>query len=415
MLSRPLSPPRVLAALSVVVAIATAVGVTVSSARARAASVGQLERQITASQGRVQSLSGAVSADSERLAGLDAQISGLQRQISLLQARIGPEVRELFWLRGELRTTQTRLSQLQAFEARAEAVLARQLVGTYESDRPDLVTVVLEAKGFQDLLDQLSFEKRIQEQDTEEVASVRAARKAVAGQAIRLGALELRQQALTGRVLAQRNQLLRAQIRLASEQMAVQRARAASARQLAAARSQLGGLEAQLSQIEAQQAATAVTAAGAPAGGAAGGNQVVSGGGFTFPLPKAAAAPPSSWSPDQGVDISAPGGTPEFAVCSGTIVLHGIGGFGPWAPVLHCDSPLDGYSYVYYGHAGPANELPVGTHVGAGQVIAEVGPGIVGISSGPHLEIGFCDASGAPLGSQTAPQMLSLLQGAYNG
>ena len=86
-----------------------------------------------------------------------------------------------------------------------------------------------------------------------------------------------------------------------------------------------------------------------------------SSGGFTFPLPKSAASPPGTWSLDQGVDISAPGNTPEFAVCSGTIVLHGIGGFGPWAPVLHCDSSLDGYDYVYYGHAGPANQLPVGT------------------------------------------------------
>jgi murein DD-endopeptidase MepM/ murein hydrolase activator NlpD len=131
-----------------------------------------------------------------------------------------------------------------------------------------------------------------------------------------------------------------------------------------------------------------------------------------FPLPKSAASPPSTWSPDQGVDISAPGDTPEYAVCSGTIVLHGIGGFGPWAPVLHCDSPIAGYSYVYYGHAGPADQLAIGTHVGAGQVVSSIGPGIVGISTGPHLEIGFCDSSGSPIGSG-AGTMLSLLQSAY--
>ena len=130
-------------------------------------------------------------------------------------------------------------------------------------------------------------------------------------------------------------------------------------------------------------------------------------------MPKSAASPPGTWSPDQGVDISAPGNTPEYAVCSGTIVLHGIGGFGPWAPVLHCDSPIDGFGYVYYGHAGPANQLSVGTHVGDGQVMSSVGPGIVGISTGPHLEIGFADSSGSPIGAQTASTMMSLLQGSY--
>ena len=54
-------------------------------------------------------------------------------------------------------------------------------------------------------------------------------------------------------------------------------------------------------------------------------------------------------------------------------VLHGIGGFGPSAPVLHCDSPLVGYSYVYYGHAGPGDWTPIGTHVSQGQVISQVG------------------------------------------
>jgi murein DD-endopeptidase MepM/ murein hydrolase activator NlpD len=128
-------------------------------------------------------------------------------------------------------------------------------------------------------------------------------------------------------------------------------------------------------------------------------------------MPRGSASPPSTWSPDQGVDISAPGHTLLLAVSSGTIVGHGIGGFGNWAPILH----LDDGRYVYYGHAGPGNAVGIGAHVGAGQVIGEVGAGIVGISTGPHLEIGFCDGSGTPLGPQTAPTMLALLQAAYGG
>ena len=64
---------------------------------------------------------------------------------------------------------------------------------------------------------------------------------------------------------------------------------------------------------------------------------------------------------------------------------------------------------------GPLYQLPIGTHVGAGQVMSSIGPGIVGLSTGPHLEIGFADASGSPIGDQTAGTMLSLLQAAYGG
>ncbi len=96
-------------------------------------------------------------------------------------------------------------------------------------------------------------------------------------------------------------------------------------------------------------------------------------------------------------------------------MLHGIGGFGPSAPIIHCDSPLAGYGYVYYGHAGPGNSVPVGTHVSQGQVVSEVGSGIVGISTGPHLEIGFASSAGGPIGPSSAPAMASLLHAAYGG
>jgi murein DD-endopeptidase MepM/ murein hydrolase activator NlpD len=91
---------------------------------------------------------------------------------------------------------------------------------------------------------------------------------------------------------------------------------------------------------------------------------------------------------DQGVDFLAPGGTPLYAMGPGIIVQEGISGFGPNAPVLEITGgPLAG-RFVYYGHAGP-DTVPVGAHVVAGQQISIVGYGIVGISTAPHLEVGF--------------------------
>ena len=123
--------------------------------------------------------------------------------------------------------------------------------------------------------------------------------------------------------------------------------------------------------------------------------------GFRFPfLNPGQSTSPGSWTFDQGIDMFAQGqacgaAAKLVAVGDGTVIQTGISGFGPTAPVIHMSNgPFRGRN-VYYGHTGRIY-VHVGQHVRAGQLVAQIGCGRVGMSSAPHLEIGVGVPGGPP-------------------
>jgi peptidoglycan hydrolase CwlO-like protein len=369
-----------------VLTAAVLLGLGVRSQPARAADPAAMAQKISAGQNRISALSGAVGADNGRLRQLDVGITELQRKIARIQSDLDAKRAELLELRRELNVARVRLASLKTYERGAKYVLAQQLVASYESDQPDLVSVVLDANGFNNLLERLSFARRIRNHDQQIVAAVILARDRVATQAVRLADLEGRQQDLTARVLAERDQLDAAKLALLNEQGSVTRARDKNAGQLATARGQVASLRGQLGQLQAEQARQAALAAASQ--GAPGGMGVVDTGGN-----RAGSDPIPGFTigrDDMGVDATAPPGAGIYAPLASTLVQV-LQDWSDGEPLLlfQFDNPPTAAPSDYWYVAEQIDPVTtvVGTSFQASQRVASFA------SSGTGIEIGWGSAT----------------------
>jgi peptidoglycan hydrolase CwlO-like protein len=356
------------------------------SPAARAADPGTLAQQISAGQNRVSALSGAVGADNGRLRQMDAGISALQSKIARIQSDLDAKRAELLQLRRELNAARIRLAGLKTYERKAMYVLSQQLVASYEIDPPDIVTVVLDSNGFSNLLERLSFAQRIRTHDQQIVAAVILARDRVAAQAVRLGGLEGRQQDVTVRVLAERDELDAAKLTLLNEQMSVTRARDKNVSQLTTARGQIASLRRQLARLQAEQAQQAAQAAA---------TQTTPGGVGTVALGgnRAGSDPIPGFTigrDDMGVDATAPPGAGIYAPLASTLVQVLQDWFGSEPLLLfQFDTPPPGAPSDYWYVAEQIDPVTtaVGTSFQTGQRVASFA------SSGTGIEIGWGSAT----------------------
>src|SRR3954469_18750781 len=148
-----------------------------------------------------------ISGYQVRIRSLQGEINGLQQRQNKAQAELDRKQAELDAIKNRLQIAQDRLVKLEQRLAESKRVLAARLVALYKDDEPDMVSVVLEADGFADLLDRADFVSRISAQDNRIVTRVRDLTEQVTKQAKELAALEAEVADATTQILAKRNEI----------------------------------------------------------------------------------------------------------------------------------------------------------------------------------------------------------------
>ena len=321
-------------------------------------------------------LSTTIQGYDNRIDSLQGEINGVEAQLSGVQQELDAKRAELLRVRDALEVARDRLERARAKLALAREALADRLVELYKADQPDALTVVLEADGFDDLLERTEFLERISEQDREIVERVRALKARTERAEAQLADLEQQKQDAAEIVLSRRNEIAASRDRLAAAQGELVTVRNDRRGALSEVRESRVALEGDLQELEAAQARVTQQLSGtAPAGPIRQGT-----GSLIWPVNGPVVSPfGMRWGRlHAGIDIAVPSGTPIRAADSGTVVLLGsVSGYGNYTCVQHGGS----LSTCYAHQSGYATSQ--GASVSQGQVIGYVG--CTGHCFGDHL------------------------------
>ena len=269
---RKLQLPLIAAAILLIAGLLAAIPVT-SSANPN---LDQLNNQLSQQQSEQQNLQNAISNLDGLINGLDSQISLVESRESAVRAQLATDRAQLAATRKALAKERRLVALLKARLARARTLLANQLISNYEGNQPDVVGVVLDSRGFNELLENLRYLHDAEHQQQSLISITTAAKQAADTAEARLAKLEATRKRITDAAAEEAHALANMDALLHSKEAALQSARSAKESALAASKSRGAALQSQINQIQAQQAA-------ARTGGAERGQRVRSDGRFARP------------------------------------------------------------------------------------------------------------------------------------
>jgi peptidoglycan hydrolase CwlO-like protein len=244
------APVRQLMALIALGALA------IGGSAAASSSSGQLENQISSSNSRDSELSAGISADAHKIEGFQGSIDDLQTRLNALESSLDVERNLLLSLKSQLKSAHSHLSQLQTQLIVDKRVLVAQVIASYESPPPDIVTVILESHGFADMIERVEDLQSISRENAKATTNTQIEQRAVTAQAKRLTTLEGSQQSETAAVQVQRDEVDQLHLALVNHQLQYIDARDKKSSQLTSLRAHRSELEHELSKIAVSELAS---------------------------------------------------------------------------------------------------------------------------------------------------------------
>jgi murein DD-endopeptidase MepM/ murein hydrolase activator NlpD len=287
-----------------------------------------LQERLSETESRLSEVSEHEGVLTTRIRDESAQLERLEAEVAELRNREAAVAAELAEKEAELDQAQARLEALRKRLRQAIELLEQRLVAIYKSSEPDVLTVILQSHGFDDLLERTEYLQRLQNQDDSIVSTVRDLRDQMQ---VTVNTVK----AVRDQIAERKQELERTRAKLERRTAELAAARKRKRATLAEVRDQKQRLEGDLSEISKriQDQLAALGGDTLPAGPIRAGA-----GGFIWPVngPLTSGFGMRWGRMHEGVDISAPSGTPIRAAKSGSIVLaSAYGGYGNYTCISH--------------------------------------------------------------------------------